>query len=404
MKRKSLLILMMTLLYILVGCCNNATPTSHPADVLQHPEQQDIYFATGNDHYDLYVGYSWVPGPEITLLSREYIDPASITVTADIQAEYSVYVTEQTAGAALTTYEITEHDGVREVTEIAFGENDFPLYLYQTYAGLDWTEAGNRYREYSSALEQGNDDDINAAYASYSNAVTEFAQEYTQLRVEDLPVFYEYLIQVTIDHAETTETLSILKITVGDKVYDMYVGEILIHPNPGYGPGSEYLSMAMSSPYWLMCYPYGEGIEQCQSEIWCAEEPLTITGLSYLENTMATVEVLEITVLLSDNVDAASAGTGIEIKWDGTTPIYVEQGKFVSMKLKVQDERLKDIHYHSKLYPVVKFEVDGTPYEIISEIPLYRHYTDHWLLYAIGLDGLDMESYFNGYYYVAARK
>ena len=227
MKRKSLLILMMTLLYILVGCCNNATPTSHPADVLQLPEQQDIYFATGNDHYDLYVGYSWVPGPEITLLSREYIDPASITVTADIQAEYSVYVTEQKTGASLTTYEVTEHDGVREVAEIAFGENDFPLYLYQTYAGLDWTEAGNRYREYSSALEQGNDDAINAAYASYSNAVTEYAREYTQLTAEDLPVFYTYLIQFKIDHAETTETLSGLKITVGDKVYDMYVGEIL---------------------------------------------------------------------------------------------------------------------------------------------------------------------------------
>lgn len=405
MKRKSLLLCVIAwLLYLLSGCSNNATTTSHSADVLQVSEQQDIYFATGNDHYDLYVGCSWIPGPEITLLSREHIDPASITVTADIQAEYSVYVTEQQTGASLTGYEITEYDGVREATATALSPDDFPLYLYQTYAGLDWTEAGNRYRAYSAALEQGNDDAIKAAHASYSNAVTEYVHEYTQLTVEDLPVFYEYLIQVTIDHAETTETLTTLQITVNDKDYDINIGEILIRPNPGYGSGMEYLSMSMGSPYWLMCYPYGEGIEQCQSDIWCAEEPLTITGLSYLENTMSMVEVLDVTVLLSDDADDASTGVGIEIKWDGTTPIFVEQGKFVSMRLTVQDDRLQDIHYHSKLYPVVKFEVDGSAYEIISEIPLYRHYTDRWLLYAIGLDGLDMESYFNGYYYVAVRK
>ena len=61
---------------------------------------------------------------------------------------------------------------------------------------------------------------------------------------------------------------------------------------------------------------------------------------------------------------------------------------------------MKEINYHSNLYPVLEFECDGITYELGSEIPLYRHYSDTWLLYAIGLDGVDMESYFIDYYYV----
>ena len=62
---------------------------------------------------------------------------------------------------------------------------------------------------------------------------------------------------------------------------------------------------------------------------------------------------------------------------------------------------MKEINYHSKLYPVFEFECDNSAYEIITEIPLYRYYTDKWLLCTIGLDGLNMESYFNDYYYLS---
>ena len=42
-----------------------------------------------------------MPGPEIVLLSREYIVPEDIHVSADIQAEYTVHVTPQKTGASL---------------------------------------------------------------------------------------------------------------------------------------------------------------------------------------------------------------------------------------------------------------------------------------------------------------
>ena len=406
MKRIRPFCILLVVVSLLTGCTTDNSPQSNPADVLKTSEQQNIYFAAGGDYYDLYVGYSWIPGPEITLLSREYIDPEIIHVSADIQAEYTVHVTEQTAGVSLTSYEIKDNDGMREVTVLAQNADDFPLYIYQTYAGMDWENAGNLYTEYYAVMKQheaGNADaeQVKGALTAYTNAATEYTAEYSELTTEDLPVLYEYLIQIAINDATVPEKLTTIQVSIGETDYDVDVGEIYIRPNPGYSSGTEFLSMAAGSPYWLICYPYGVGIEECQSETYYAEESLTLTGLDFLENTMSNVKVLNTTVVLADDVNGAFEGSGIEIKWDGVTPIYVEQGKYVTLILTVQDDRMKEIHYHSNIYPVLEFKYSGAIYEVTSEIPLYRYYADRWLLYAIGLDGVNMESYFNDYYYVA---
>ena len=116
--------------------------------------KSEVYFATGNDHYDLYVGYSMLPGPQIQLFSRDYIDPNSIQVAVDIKADYSVYVFEQEMGASLTSYEIIESEGHRNAYVISADAYDLPLYLYQTYAGIDWAEVGNEYLEYFDMQEK----------------------------------------------------------------------------------------------------------------------------------------------------------------------------------------------------------------------------------------------------------
>jgi len=81
-------------------------------------QQNEIYFAAGNDYYDLYYSYSWMPGPEITLLSSEHIDPESIQVSADIKAKYSVFVHEQETGRGLTKYQIVGDEGSRYAYEM----------------------------------------------------------------------------------------------------------------------------------------------------------------------------------------------------------------------------------------------------------------------------------------------
>lgn len=65
---------------------------------------------------------------------------------------------------------------------------------------------------------------------------------------------------------------------------------------------------------------------------------------------------------------------------------------------------MKELNYHGKLYPVFEFECGGETYELLQEIPFLRTQWDEWILYAAGLDGIDMESYYNNYYYLTAEE
>ena len=314
---------------LLLGGCGEDVPEERdPAEVLVGENPCDIYFATGNDYYDLYAAASWRPGPEITLLSREEIDPETIQVSLDIQTPYTVDVIQQETSRSLSTYEIQEVDGVREVTETDFGS--FPLYLYQSYAGMDWKALGEAYADYFATMDQYENgevdlDQLKAAGAAYDNKATEYVEDYMGLEVSDLPRFYVYTIQVFISEAEKEETFTSVQVTIGDTVHNVEIGQVVLRPTPEQNlEAFEYLCPVGSPPYWIPTFPYGEGIAQCQYEVFYAEEPLTLTGLDYWENTMSTAEVVDVTVVLADSRDNIDGGNGVEIPWDGTTPIYVE--------------------------------------------------------------------------------
>ncbi len=373
------------------------------ADLFDVPGRKDIYFATGNDYYDLYCGYSWIPGPEIRVLTRK---PVNIRVSADIQAEYTVFVFPQERGRSLTTYSVMEDDGMRVATPALGGGHDFPVYIYQTYAGMDWEEVGKLSTEYFELKEkyeahEGSYEEMIEARNRHSYASTEYIQEYTELNMDDLPVFYEYLVQIWIKDAEVEETLKTVQITVDDTVYDVDIGEIRIMPFKDIeNNGQAYLSMSTSPSLGFPSAPYGNGVEKCRSSIYCAEAGLTLTGLRFLESSVSSLKVLDVVAVIADDRDSAQLGEGIAIEWDGVTPIYVEQGKYVRFFMTVQDDRMKELNYHGKLYPVLEFECGGEAFEIMEEIPFLRTQWDEWILYAAGLDGIDLESYYNNYYYL----
>lgn len=373
------------------------------ADLFDVPGRKDIYFATGNDYYDLYWYYSYMPGPEIRVLTRK---PVSIRVSADIQAEYTVSVFPQERGRSLTTYRIMEDDGMRVATPTPGGAHDFPAFIYQTYAGMDWEEVGKLRTEYFELKEkyeahEGSYEEMIEARNRHSYASTEYIQEYTELNMDDLPVFYEYLVQIWIKDAEVEETLKTVQITVDDTVYDVDIGEIRIMPSKDIVNSYDYLTSKSSPPLMYLSAPYGNGVEKCESGTFYAKTGLTLTGLRFLESPISSLKVLDVTAVIADNEDGAYNGDGITIEWDGVTPIYVEQGKYVRFFMTVQDDRMKELNYHGKLNPVLEFECGGEAFEIMEEIPFLRTQWDEWILYAAGLDGIDLESYHNNYYYLS---
>lgn len=419
-KQQRLICLLLALiLFLLPGCSADmpeittdaAETTVIPeettaADLFDVPGRKDIYFATGNDYYDLYCGYSWIPGPEIRVLTRK---PVNIRVSADIQAEYTVSVFPQERGRSLTTYVVKEQEGMRVATPAVVGVHDLPVYIYQTYAGMDWEEVGKLRAEYHELKEEyddgeGNYEEMIEARNRRSYAETEYIQEYTELNMDDLPVFYEYLVQIWITDAEVEETLKTVQITVDDTVYDVDIGEIRIMPSKDIDNAYAYLDSKSSPPLMYLSAPYGNGVEKCQSGIYYAETGLTLTGLHFLESSVSSLKVLDVTAVIADDEEMAYLGEGIRIEWDGATPIYVEQGKYICFHMTIQDDRMKELNYHRKLYPVFEFECGGETYERLQEIPFLRTQWDEWILYAAGLDGIDLESYYNNYYYLTAEE
>ena len=373
------------------------------ADVFDVPGRKDIYFATGNDYYDLYWYYSWIPGPEIRVLTRK---PVNIRVYLDIQAEYTVSVFPQERGRSLTTYVVKEQEGMRVATPTLGGAHDFPAFIYQTYAGMDWEEVGKLRTEYFELKEkyeahEGSYEEMIEARNRHSYASTEYIQEYTELNMDDLPVFYEYKVNIYISNVEVEETLKTVQITVDDTVYDVDIGEIRLMPSKDIDNAYAYLDSKSSPPLMYLSAPYGNGVEKCESGTFYAKTGLTLTGLRFLESPVSSLKVLDVTAVIADNEDGAYNGDGITIEWDGVTPIYVEQGKYVRFFMTVQDDRMKELNYHGKLNPVLEFECGGEAFEIMEEIPFLRTQWDEWILYAAGLDGVDLESYYNNYYYLS---
>ncbi len=363
----------------------------------------DIYFATGNNYYDLYPYYA--VGPQIMMLSREYIDPETIHISIDIQAEYTVIVTEQPQiHPSLTRYEINETEGTREVTTLSSHANDFPLYLYQNYAGMDWAQLGNSYIHKQSVQEQYSNgtidiEQLEAELAAYDHATTEYISDYAALTLDDIPQFYGYLIQINFSEQEKEESFQTIHVTVGDKEYVVDIGQVQLRPSPVFENSDNYLSIMAWTDY-LDGYPYGAGIEKCQSTTYYAAEALTLTDLDFLENSLSTASILDVTVIIADSLEEAVLAEGLLIPWDGKASIHVQQGKYICLQLTVYDERMKEICYGANLYPVLEFTCNAKSHKTCSTIALTRHWAANWLLYSIGLDGMDMESYFNDYYYV----
>lgn len=381
---------------------SNNQVSSDPAACLNRETGEGIYFYAGNDYYDLYPSCSWTPGPEIQLFSREYINPKTIQVTADIQADYQVYVHEQSIERSLISYKIVEEADGRRLD--AMSEGMFPLYLYQSYAGMDWTELANRYQTWLNTPEydeeeDGEQDKKKAAWKAFNNMETDYVEEYMSLTAEDLPVCYYYTIQFCIMNAQEEETLRTLHVTIGETTYDVDIGQINIRPTPSIENADQLLEFFNKRIYLTNNFPYGEGIETCMSAVYRVTETVTLTGLNFWENSLSTAQILDVIVSIGDLDTDVGTEWATSIKWDGKTPVLLEQGKYVGLVITFQDDRLKEINYHSKLYPVLELEYDGKSYQMIEEIPMLRLYGDIWLQYAMGLDGLDMESYFNDYYY-----
>lgn len=409
---------------MLLGACENApaeTEVTATFPTTTEGEQKKVAFTCQNYNFDVYTCCSWQPGLIFYILSEEYVEPAEISVSVPVEQHYNVNVYDVLAN--VDPYKLTSYsyiDGDAE-TGLAFAEDDstlnYQLYLYQAARGMDWKTLGDKEVQLTSLgdqwkelYDQGLADTPEAqkineaavqASVEFRKVANAYVEEYRKLQKDALPQFYMYLVEVFFEYDSSAENTCFQKIEIhmSDECYPVEIGEVRLHNE---WAGNTYidddaLKISSSGPMDLFFYPYGPGIEKREGFTLRTDEDITLQGCAQMEGSICSAEILEIHLVVTDT-DGSSA---MDLVWDGNTAIHIPKGKDVKFTFLIQDDRMKEVFYGENLYPTITYEHNGEIYTLTVQLSLYRRNYEPWFWYAVCFQELDLESYFNDYYYVA---
>lgn len=403
------------LLTALLCACGTHAEIKATFPTIPEEQQKTVAFTCQNYDFDVYTFCSWQPGFIFYILSENYVDPAEISVSVPVDRPYYVNVynlLENIDHYRMTTYSFLDGD---EENGFAYPEDDstinYQLYLYQASQGMDWKAAGEKglqektlNDQWYALYKQGLADTPEAhtiqgaasqASREYRSIINTHLKEYRTLKPEDLPTFYMYQVEVFFEHMRGATDVSFreIEVALGGESYPVEIGEIRLRSDE---VGNTYvddeaLKMYSSGTMDLFSYPYGVGIEKREGFVLRADDDVTLLSCTQLEGSICSAEILEIYLKVG----------GMDIVWDGETPIQIPKGKYIEFTFLIQDDRMKEVFYGENLYPTVTYEHNGEIFTLTSQLSLYRRNFEPWYWYAICFQELDLESYFNDYYYVA---
>lgn len=420
MKKYRLIAMALVLCLLLCGCnlsgtSKETTPTLPSLPTAPKEDPKDVAFTCYNYDYDHFIAYSFFPGMRFYILTRECVDVTDIAVTIPVEQGYDVYVYDDST--MNDYYQLTEI--IEDSNGTLFGGGgdvlQYQPYLYQASRSMDWKNLGQkrlRWQQASDQYEKLREDgllntpegetaieELSVASKEYSDASGTFLEEYSQLTPADLPSFYMYRVQIIFEYDPEMENSSFqeIQVDVAGESYTVPIGEIRLH-NEMIGEtedGVPALSFVSSAPDYYTYYPYGPGIRKREGETITAKKDVTLLGCELADSDKCTVEILEIQLIISDE------NGSMDLVWDGKTPIQIPTGKQVKFTFVIRDERLQEMLYGGMFTPVVTYEHEGHTYSYVMSIDMSHVHLPPWLWYTLCLQGLDMESYFNDYYYYA---
>lgn len=410
---KKLMISVLVLLLLLAGCAGSSQEATFPT-APEELAEKTVAFTCYNYDFDVYINYSWQPGPVFYVLTKEYVAPSEITVSVEVEQGYDVFVYDALDGRNhynLSTI-TSSGDGIYSVRNS--GEFPYHTYLYQDASGMDWADLAEKQAQYSALNQRLSElsasglgdtaeaiavsEALEKAQTAYKKAASAYLSDYALLETGDLPTFYLYEVYLYFPGGKGAgnETFHEIQVTVGSETYTVDIGEVRLHTEyVGDDSDKHLVTYAGSSITWDS-YPYGQGIEKREGFVLRADDDVTLTGISPVEGAVCSAQILEITLTISDNADGSN---GIDILWDGETPISISKGKYVSFSFVFRDDRLKELYYGENLYVSVYYEYDGQTYTETQQCNLYRRNYDPWYWYSICFLGQDLESYFSDYYF-----
>ena len=197
-------------------------PAYTDSPLISPDPNRQVYISLANQDCDFYPDLFY-RAVTVTLLSKEKIDPAKISVEIPMQTGYSVSVLDWT--------EDCRELACRGVANLGLAD-----YQYFSLHGIDWAQIGQGFLDSMKASSYWNSESdfelgqkVLTAYSeNYQAKMAEFKALYESASTEDLPMFYYY--NVTIGFTDLVdETVESLTFYLDGTSYPIEFGQWRMH-------------------------------------------------------------------------------------------------------------------------------------------------------------------------------
>lgn len=255
---------------------------------------------------------------------------------------------------------------------------EYPLYLYQTYRGMDWEQMAELKKE----AEAGNADSAEKLKEYEQMYIDDFAA----LTAEDLPEVYPYLlhIQTGYDEANFAKRSHNVEIQFGEDAVTVPLGTLDVTDLPlweGLPEAEELPQKALDTvrvSYWT------DTAELPAVQIERTSNPQVLTGIAYHG---AEITLSDLSLTWEEN------GETVIHQWDGSTPITIPAFTEASLSATLHHGGKSVMGYCAGGYLAISRECEGENQRLWYSLPLTQ-YWNVYELYAMVVDGIELAPYY----------
>lgn len=255
---------------------------------------------------------------------------------------------------------------------------EYPLYLYQTYQGMDWKKVA----ELKKQAEDG-DAEAETNLRKYEQM---YADKFATLTAEDLPEVYPYLLEfrTTFSKKGYAYRYHNMDLKLGRDEVTVPLGSLFLSELPLWDglPEAEELAQenlnAIPVSYWT------DTAELSSVQLAATEQPQTLTGIAYLG-----AEVTLSNIFLTWE----EGGEIVIHEWDGASPFTIPGGVEASLSATLHHGGKSVMGYCAGGYLAISREYKSENQRLWYSLPLTQHW-NVYELYAMVVDGIDLAPYY----------
>lgn len=313
----------------------------------------------------------------ITLLSREPINPESISAVLETDVPYEVFVQEM-------DWYYEDEDTIR---------SSFFQYIYASYQNWDWKKHKEMNQEFATIEESLE----KAAYDAEYHDVLGQEYEHAIQTGEGMPKFYAYLIMITLDYnaVEEDTTLRYMDVSWPGVSFRHEFGELRLHagfPEEFDGFPCEMAGIGHSQFMHQMNRSDFEYIGEQQSgmlgEFVTSEELVLLRG--YALDGCGEINDVRLVFQTDEGV--------VDMEWDENSKVWLDPGTRVEVWVKAGGPETFWSVNNERLYYGIEYECNGVRDAFAVSSHMDR-VGNPYVLWALYFDETNLRSYYDDYWW-----